>query len=863
MAKMFVQQHRGEEWFKEKYIKDMREPIRKKLTEYRKNHALKQWQEDLANGLFDDFTLEGIYRSESDGAGGVIEKEEGEATAVGETLGVLDLVPVKGGDLRDDSALHAPALLIKTLAPNVSREKIEEFCRECLGEEKGGFEWLSLSDPNPAKRFHRMGWVMLKLDPNAGHEGNGIDRSDDRFDIVEEGEGDVEKEKDKKSKESSALATAENALPYVNEKSIRDPLRGDFTAHVGVHFPPPNPRKKALWDLFSAPARIERDLELAKRITRKFDAEMGDGLDSVRTIEEKVDSLSREGRLLPPVTSTPGSKSTKQQKANVRENDDDEEPFEEQADMIPVLNEGVEKGEGEVGDDDEVDSPTLLAQKKELDLLVEYLRRVYNFCLFCVFEADSVHELVRKCPGGHLRRPRSGLSKLALEAAKASARGQPFPLDISKVGSDTGKSLSEDVEEGEEGEEKEDRSKNNRRTNKKFTNRSQYQLNRAYNWVRTYEDKIFQVLEPENADLTRLGGQPMQAGLDIELKKYIKQEDENRYRCKVPECTKLFKAEHFWRKHVEKRHSEWLKELTDELELINAYVLDPGHIVLGKDATGPANGYYGPGMGMGMNMSMSANSMKGYNLGNTSMLGAGAAASGSNHHMFSMHNGAGVHSFPGPWPMTVPDSSSRLAPHHGPGAIRRGGGAGGYGRYNNRYTPYDRRGPGSSTSGGGSVPYNVPSGRMYPPGSSLHSRGTVAARAYPPTGFGGVSSNAGGGVVGSSSLGSGVVGAGSVNAMMGMAPGAGGGPSLAIGGGNAMAGVGGPGPREAVQGRSLKSYEDLDAVGGEGGVLVRFVRRRKNLAPRTSPQRMQIITSKRSLYRNFRQAGFIVQNLLQ
>lgn len=27
----------------------------------------------------------------------------------------------------------------------------------------------------------------------------------------------------------------------------------------------------------------------------------------------------------------------------------------------------------------------------------------------------------------------------------------------------------------------------------------------------------------------------------------------------------------------------------------------------------------------------------------------------------------------------------------------------------------------------------------------------------------------------------------------------------------------GMGPREAVQGRSLKSYEDLDAVGGAGG----------------------------------------------
>jgi hypothetical protein len=34
------------------------------------------------------------------------------------------------------------------------------------------------------------------------------------------------------------------------------------------------------------------------------------------------------------------------------------------------------------------------------------------------------------------------------------------------------------------------------------------------------------------------------------------------------------------------------------------------------------------------------------------------------------------------------------------------------------------------------------------------------------------------------------------------------------GGGHQQAAMG---PREAVQGRSLKSYEDLDAVGGSGG----------------------------------------------
>jgi hypothetical protein len=29
----------------------------------------------------------------------------------------------------------------------------------------------------------------------------------------------------------------------------------------------------------------------------------------------------------------------------------------------------------------------------------------------------------------------------------------------------------------------------------------------------------------------------------------------------VPECAKLFKAENFWRKHVEKRHAEWFDKI--------------------------------------------------------------------------------------------------------------------------------------------------------------------------------------------------------------------------------------------------------------------------------------------------------------
>jgi len=102
---------------------------------------------------------------------------------------------------------------------------------------------------------------------------------------------------------------------------------------------------------------------------------------------------------------------------------------------------------------------------------------------------------------------------------------------------------------------------------KKFqgNNKTQQQLQRAYNWVKTYEDKLFQILEPDSVDLKRLGGRPVEEALDEELIKFVKQEDESKYRCRVPTCTKLFKGETFWKKHVEKRHEEWYSDLKKDV----------------------------------------------------------------------------------------------------------------------------------------------------------------------------------------------------------------------------------------------------------------------------------------------------------
>lgn len=525
MASMFVQSHKDEEWFKERYMPEIRDPFKQRLADFRRR-AREQWEGDMSSGTFDDFTLEGIYKTESNGAGGVVEREEGETVAAAEVLGVGDLVPSRGGDIRDDAAMQ-PALLIKTLAPMVSRDKIEAFSKEHLGEEDGGFQWLSLSDPNPLKKYHRIGWIMLH--PGA-QEPEDVERGDGR-DEAEEGEDGTTVEPKPTS------GTAERALEAINGKTISDETRGDFTCHVGVHVPPKDPRKKALWDLFSAPERVERDMDLAKRLVSKFDRDSGSDVDGVSKVEARVAELSSSGMLRPTESSAPPKK-----EKNLGLDDDDMEDGEE---------DGGDDEEGMI--DDDVDTEDLLVKKKVLDLLVEYLRRVYNFCFFCVFESDSVHELTRKCPGGHLRRPRASLSSSAKAAAKASALGEPFPFKRKEAnGEDEPENGSPTVEKfGSKGNFKNDQ-----------------QLLRAFNWVKTFEEKILQILDPESVDLKKLGGKPIDEGLNDELKKYVKQEDENKFRCKVPECTKLFKGESFWRKHVEKRHAEWYEDIKKNVSTV-------------------------------------------------------------------------------------------------------------------------------------------------------------------------------------------------------------------------------------------------------------------------------------------------------
>jgi hypothetical protein len=102
LAKLFVMAHKGDEWFKERYLPGAREKAKAKIFEYRRGLWYK-WKAQLDAGAFDDVDREtpGV---KIDGGDDVVEEVN---------RGV------------DDGGLK-PVLLIKTISPTVSRIQLEE-----------------------------------------------------------------------------------------------------------------------------------------------------------------------------------------------------------------------------------------------------------------------------------------------------------------------------------------------------------------------------------------------------------------------------------------------------------------------------------------------------------------------------------------------------------------------------------------------------------------------------------------------------------------------------------------------------------------------------------------------------------------
>jgi hypothetical protein len=284
---------------------------------------------------------------------------------------------------------------------------------------------MSVSDPNPNKKYARVGWVIVD-DP----------------------------------------ANPDDVVKLLDDQRIHDEIYGDFTVHCTIHSPAKEQPRKALSEGHSTRESLSRDLKLAELcVTKKFEAEMGEGFAGLERIKLYVKTI-------------------------VQVKDDEDE--------------------GRVKEDDLPDS--LAEIKKLLDLTIEYLRRVYSFCFYCVSENDSVHELQRKCFAGHFRRPPP-------ETITETKTSTPPAFTGAKIGL----------------------------------------------MQKAWSDRMNLFINPEEADILKLGGVVVEDVVHKETEAAITREAEDRWRCGVRKCTKLFLEQKFVRSHIQKRHKDWLERIALEV----------------------------------------------------------------------------------------------------------------------------------------------------------------------------------------------------------------------------------------------------------------------------------------------------------
>jgi hypothetical protein len=82
---------------------------------------------------------------------------------------------------------------------------------------------------------------------------------------------------------------------------------------------------------------------------------------------------------------------------------------------------------------------------------------------------------------------------------------------------------------------------------------------------KAWTDKMDLLINPEDADIIKLGGVNVEEALKKEIDGAVTREAEDRWRCGVRKCTKLFLEEKFVRSHIQKRHKDWLERLSLEV----------------------------------------------------------------------------------------------------------------------------------------------------------------------------------------------------------------------------------------------------------------------------------------------------------
>ncbi|KAJ2546680.1 hypothetical protein EV175_005510 [Coemansia sp. RSA 1933] len=375
-----------------------------------------------------------------------------------------------GGGDEDDDGAETYTLFVRTVPPSVPRSALVEIL-----EKQPGFKYLALSEPRQDKQYHRFGWVRFE-------DGTDMDK----------------------------------ALEGLGNVNI-DQFQFHFSRHTGV----PASSMKLTPDVASTDERIRHDLKLVRDAVRSLDERTGpETFQSLDVLQRKARELSESAGEL---TSKSGGD----------DGDGDGDDRNEDVNMLDSEKKDEEDADGEVREgDSNMIKGDLAVLRRELDLLLAYLRRVHFYCYYCGHTADNTEDFYRRCAKHHLRR------------ALPPNRG-PQP---------------------------------------------------SGNWTRNLDNRNDVIIHPLEAErLFKEGGKSLERETDKELDKHINQMDEGRYRCLTCSKLfkgDVFVRKHIRNKHPEAVP----EELVREISFFNNFVREAPHLVqLGMGSNLPGGGAMGGG----------------------------------------------------------------------------------------------------------------------------------------------------------------------------------------------------------------------------------------------------------------------------
>ncbi|OUM64059.1 hypothetical protein PIROE2DRAFT_60926 [Piromyces sp. E2] len=237
-SQKFFEAHKDEEWFKDKYHPTESLVYREELNK-RKEKMYTEFIEKLNQGEYDNVNFDETEKTTETTEDGTEKKEDNEN---GDTMDT-DVDDEEKKNINEGEATKSNRLFIKSIPPNVKRKELIDMCSKFEG-----FDYLAISDPNPQKKFHRLGWIVFK-------EGTDIKAAYEKF----------------------------------NNAKI-----DDFVFHLAYHQTLPA-RSKTVPEIFSTMDRLKHDLDQAKRLAIALDREVGlDKMDGngCEALQDKIDEFN-------------------------------------------------------------------------------------------------------------------------------------------------------------------------------------------------------------------------------------------------------------------------------------------------------------------------------------------------------------------------------------------------------------------------------------------------------------------------------------------------------------------------------------------------------------------------------------------